>query len=75
MRQGEYGANPVLWATATVVVGMVDVEHGLNLIVAGGDRGERGWECNVFGIGVYFDGPTGAEALDLSGSYPGGSRV
>ena len=52
----EDGTDPVLWAATTVVVGVVDVEDGLDFVVAGGDGGEGRGECDAFGVGVDFQG-------------------
>src|SRR5579871_1144404 len=54
VREVEDGTDPVLWASAAVVVGVVDVEDGLDFVVAGGDGGEGSGECHAFGVRVDF---------------------
>ncbi len=67
----EDGTDPVLWAAAAVVVGVVDVEDGLDFVVAGGDGGEGCGECDAFGVRVDFQGRARVEVLDFPGSDPG----
>jgi hypothetical protein len=75
MRKCDDGAHPVLRSSPKVVIGVINIENGLYLVVARSDGGEGCREGNVFRVGGYFDGSASGETPDLSRSNPRGQRV
>ena len=72
MRKTDDRAYPILCASTAVVIRVVNVENGLNFVVARRDGSEGSGRSDVFGVRIDLDRSTGAEALHLSRPDPGG---